>query len=107
MAGVKVKALNPENAVDTAIVSANCLYNSPVMPDMNAVGMNTESNTSTSPTTGPCMFNHGFLSRLSWRHLPFVDDSRTIFHHHNRIVDYNCNGQYEAEQRESVEGEPH
>ncbi len=54
MAGVKVKALNPENAVDTAIVSANCLYNSPVMPDMNAVGMNTESNTSTSPTTGPC-----------------------------------------------------
>ncbi len=54
MAGVKVRALKPEKAVETAMVRANCLYSSPVMPEMNAVGMNTDSSTSTSPTTGPC-----------------------------------------------------
>ncbi len=53
MAGVNVRALKPEKAVDTAMVSANCLYNSPVIPLMKAVGINTDSNTSTSPTTGP------------------------------------------------------
>ena len=52
-AGVSVRALKPENAVDTAMVSANCLYSCPVMPDTNAVGMNTAMSTSTSPTTGP------------------------------------------------------
>ena len=37
IAGVNVRALNPENAVDTAIVSANCLYSCPVMPLIKAV----------------------------------------------------------------------
>ena len=39
--------------MDTAMVSANCLYSDPVMPLTKAVGMNTDRSTSTSPTTGP------------------------------------------------------
>ncbi len=53
IAGVKVRALKPENAVETAMVRANCLYSSPVMPEMKAVGINTDSSTRTSPTIGP------------------------------------------------------
>ena len=35
------------------MVKANCLYNSPVIPPTNAVGIKTAINTKTTPTTGP------------------------------------------------------
>ena len=54
IAGVKVRALNPEKATDVAMVNANCLYSSPVMPLINAVGIKTDNSTKTSPMTGPC-----------------------------------------------------
>ena len=40
-------------AVETAIVSANCRKNWPVMPLMNAVGMNTAASTSATAMTAP------------------------------------------------------
>ena len=52
-AGERVSALIPLNAVDIAIVKANCLYNCPVIPPMKAVGTNTASRTNTSPIIGP------------------------------------------------------
>ena len=70
-AGVNVRALNPENAVDTAMVRANCLYSSPVMPLMNAVGMNTDSSTSTSPMTGPWRSTIEFLAASRGVSLPW------------------------------------
>src|SRR4029077_6744593 len=41
-AGDSVSELSAEIAVETAIVSANCRKNVPVMPLINAVGINTE-----------------------------------------------------------------
>ena len=40
-AGLSVSELNAEMSVETAIVSANCRKNWPVMPLMNAHGTNT------------------------------------------------------------------
>ena len=39
--------------METAIVRANCLKNSPVTPEKNAQGMNTADSTSATPITGP------------------------------------------------------
>ncbi len=65
MAGVKVNAFIAEKAVDTAIVSANCLYSSPVMPEINAVGINTAMSTNATPITGPC--NSYMAFSAAWR----------------------------------------
>src|SRR5438552_939157 len=51
--GPNVSELNAEMTVETAIVSANCLKNWPVMPVMNAHGMNTAANTRPTAITGP------------------------------------------------------
>ena len=40
-AGVSVSELNPLKKVAAAMVKANCLYNSPVIPPTNAVGIKT------------------------------------------------------------------
>ncbi len=52
-AGLSVSELKAEMIVDAAIVSANCLKNSPLMPAMNAVGTNTAASTSAMAMTGP------------------------------------------------------
>src|ERR1700722_9050789 len=52
-AGLNVSALNADKITEIAIVTANCWYNRPVMPGINAVGTNTADNTSAMPTTGP------------------------------------------------------
>lgn len=50
---MSVRATTAENSTDTATVRANCLYNSPVMPGMNAIGTKTAASTSAIATTGP------------------------------------------------------
>ena len=60
-AGLRVSALRPENAVDTAMVIANCLYISPVIPPINAVGTNTARSTSTVPMIGPVISSIAFI----------------------------------------------
>jgi len=40
-AGLNVNALNAENSTDIAIVIANCWYSRPVIPPVNATGINT------------------------------------------------------------------
>ena len=52
-AGVSVKATKADKAIDTEIVIANCLYNTPAVPPKNATGINTEANTKAIATTGP------------------------------------------------------
>src|SRR5690606_28306850 len=52
-AGLSVSATNPEMVTDNAIVIANCLYNSPVIPPKNAAGTNTAASTKTLAITGP------------------------------------------------------
>lgn len=74
-AGVSVRALKPEKAVETAMVRANCLYKAPVIPLMKAVGINTESRTSTSPTTGPVSSFIAFSAACTRLRTPF-DTSR-------------------------------
>src|SRR5690349_18779128 len=49
-AGESVSELSAEIAVETAMVSANWRKNVPVMPAMNAVGINTEQSTSAIAT---------------------------------------------------------
>ena len=53
-AGVSVKATNADKAIETAIVSANCLYKTPVIPPRNATGTKTAASTHAIATTGPC-----------------------------------------------------
>jgi len=52
-AGESVSALNAEMMTDTAMVTANCWYNRPVMPGMNAVGTNTAARMIAMAMTGP------------------------------------------------------
>ena len=52
-AGLSVSELNAEITVDTAMVSANCRKNWPVMPVMNAHGTNTALSTRPTAITGP------------------------------------------------------
>src|SRR5690606_11795991 len=52
-AGLSVNELNVEITIDTAIVSANCRKNCPMMPVMNAHGTNTALSTSPTAITGP------------------------------------------------------
>ena len=52
-AGLSVSELNAEMIVDTAMVRANWRKNWPVMPLMNAHGMNTADSTSATAMTGP------------------------------------------------------
>ncbi len=52
-AGLSVSELTAEKKVETAIVRANCLKNWPVIPVMNAHGMNTHIKTSEIAMIGP------------------------------------------------------
>src|SRR4051794_34869458 len=52
-AGLSVSELNAEITVETEIVSANCRKNCPMMPVMNAQGMNTALSTKPTAMTGP------------------------------------------------------
>ena len=52
-AGVRVSATIPDSTTAITMVTANCLYMAPVMPPMNATGMNTEHSTSTIATRAP------------------------------------------------------
>ena len=52
-AGVSDKATTAENSVDTATVTANCLYMMPEMPPRNATGTNTAHKMSAIAMTGP------------------------------------------------------
>ena len=52
-AGLRVRALKPLITVATAMVRANCLYNCPVIPPINAVGINTANKTNTIPIMAP------------------------------------------------------
>src|SRR5262249_30455976 len=51
--GVKVSELKAEIAMEKAMVRANCLYSSPVVPGKNATGTNTDTRTSEVATTAP------------------------------------------------------
>ena len=52
-AGVSVSATNAEISTETAIVTENCLYITPVIPPRKAIGKNTDDNTRATATTGP------------------------------------------------------
>ena len=60
-AGERVSELSAEMAVETAMVSANCRKNWPVIPLMNAVGTKTAPSTSATATTAPP------TSSMAWR----------------------------------------
>ena len=53
-AGVNVNATNADRAIEIAIVNANCLYKTPVIPPKNATGTKTADNTNAIAITGPC-----------------------------------------------------
>jgi hypothetical protein len=51
-AGESVSALKAEMRTEMAMVSANCLLRSPLMPPMSAMGMKTEARITATLTTG-------------------------------------------------------
>ena len=52
-AGLKVNALKADKQTDIAMVMANCWYKRPVMPPVNATGINTADKIKAMATTGP------------------------------------------------------
>ncbi len=52
-AGLRVNALKADKATETAMVTANCWYNRPVIPGMKAVGINTAARIRAMAITGP------------------------------------------------------
>ena len=57
-AGLRVSELTAEKTVETAIVTANCRKNWPVIPVMNAHGTNTAPSTSATAMIGPVTSVH-------------------------------------------------
>src|SRR5690554_6104828 len=78
MAGVSVSATTPDTTTDTAIVTANCWYNSPLKPPRNATGANTTTNTKVDDTTAPdtcCMVS----TEACLAEMRFSEMSRSTF----------------------------
>ena len=69
-AGVNVNELKPLNTVEAAMVNANCLYNCPEIPLIIIVGINTASNTSTTPTIGPVISPIAFVTASRGEYCP-------------------------------------
>jgi hypothetical protein len=79
------------------MVTANCWYIRPVMPGMNAVGMNTTAMIRAMATTGPD--TPPWPSTAS-RGEPPLDVLLDGLHHDDRVVDDEADGQHEAEERQ-------
>ncbi len=75
--GVIVKALIAEMIVETAIVTANCRKNSPVIPPRKQHGMNTELSTSVIASTGPVISSIALI--VAVRESSPVAISRSMF----------------------------
>ena len=103
-AGLRVNELNAEMMVEAAMVSANCLKNSPLIPAMKAVGTNTAVSTSAMAMTAPRL-RHG-LSGCFAGIAAHGQKPLDIFHDHNRIVNDNPNGQHQSEQRRLLSENP-
>ena len=90
--------------VETAIVSANCRKNCPVMPLMNAHGTNTALSTRPTAITGPetCSIAWIVASRGA---SPCFDMMLDRLDHHDRVVDDDADRQHQAEQRQVVQAE--
>ena len=103
-AGLSVSALNAEISTDIAIVTANCWYIRPVIPGMNAVGMNTAARMSAIATTGPDTCSMAFKRGVAGRE-PLLDVVLDGLHHHDGVVHDEADGEHEAEERQRVDGE--
>ena len=86
------------------MVTANCWYIRPVMPGMNAVGMNTAAMIRAMATTGPDTSSIAFKA-ASRGDSPSLDVVLDGLHHDDRVVDDEADGQHEAEERQRVDRE--
>ncbi len=64
-AGVRVRALKAEMAMENAMVSENCLYRMPVVPGKKLTGTKTEMRTSEVATTAEVTSAMAML--VAWR----------------------------------------
>ena len=91
-------------STETAMVTANCWYIRPVMPGMNAVGMNTADRMRAMATTGPDTSFHCLEGGVV-RRQPLLDVVLHRLHHHDGVVHHEADGEHEAEERQRVDGE--
>ena len=103
-AGLSVSALKAEISTDTAIVTANCWYSRPVMPGMNAVGMNTAARMRAIATTGPETSSIALQGGVARRHA-LLDVMLDSFDDDDRVVDHQADRQNESEERQRVDRE--
>ena len=103
-AGDSVSALKAEMITDTAMVTANCWYSRPVMPGMNAVGMNTADRMMAMAMTGPETSSMP-LSAASLGDKPLLDVVLHDLDDHDGVVHHQADGQHQAEERQRVDGE--
>ena len=103
-AGLSVSELNAEMTVETAIVSANCRKNWPVMPLMNAHGTNTATEHQADGDDRAGHLSIALMRRVARRQavldvvLDGLDDD-------DGVVDDDADGQHQAEQRQVVQAE--
>ena len=103
-AGLRVSELIVEMTVDEAIVSANWRKNWPVIPEMNAQGMNTAESTSPTAITG------AETSLIAWivasrGVMPVLDVVLDRLDDHDRVVHHDADRQHQPEERQVVERE--
>ena len=90
--------------VETAMVRANWRKNWPVMPVMNAHGMNTADSTRPIAITGPdtCSIAWMVASRGA---MPVLDVVLDRLDDDDGVIDDDADGQHQAEQRQVVQAE--
>ena len=92
------------DSTEIAMVSANCWYRRPVMPPMNATGMNTAARIRAIAITGPwtCLIAASVASRGD---LPVFDVMLHGFDNDDRVIDDETDCEHQAEQRQRVHRE--
>ena len=103
-AGLSVSELNAEMTVETAMVSANCRKNWPVMPLMNAHGTNTALQHQADGDHRPGHLLHRLDGRLA-RRQAVLDVMLDRLDDDDGVVDHDADGQHQAEQRQVVQAE--
>ena len=103
-AGLRVSELKAEKTVETAMVTANCRKNWPVIPPMKAQGTNTAHSTSATATTGPVTSSIA-LRVASRGGNPCSSQRPDVLDDDDGVVHHDADGQHQPEQRQVVQRE--
>ena len=97
-----VSALTAEMIVETAIVTANCRKNWPVIPPRKQHGTNTEQSASVMARIGPVISSIALIVAVRGVE-PLRDHPLDVLQHDDRVVDHDADRQHQPEERQVVQ----